>query len=86
MAGLGSLTGATGMAGLVTPTFNSGGPIGLGGPPTPGSPVSKTGLSVSATGLTGFSQMQHHVRHRIALVDSQLPIVKSSWRPMTRPS
>ena len=55
MAGLGNLTGPAGMAGLVTPTFTSGGSIGLGGPPTPGSPVGKTGL-------TGFSQMQHHVR------------------------
>ena len=62
MAGLGNLTGTVGMAGLVTPTFTSGGPIGLGGPPAPGSPVGKTGLPATPTGLTGFSQMQHHVR------------------------
>ena len=63
MTGLGGLTGPTGISGLVTPTFPGS---GLGGQPTPGSPVGKTGLPGSAaTAFSSFSQLHQHVRERI---------------------
>ena len=62
MTGLGGLTGATGMTALITPSFPGS---GLGGQPASGSPVGKTSLSGSSTGLSGFSQIpgQQHVSY-----------------------